>query len=132
MSACLWKKEIERLQLGRCILCGGEVMPTDRSWDHFVPQAFSGTGNKSPKVGLVFLAHQSCNSKRGHGAPTANQIRLAASVINAMDVDARSVAIGNIKRVLGEQELFVSILRGMIKAIEVDNPAEMVCEEVSP
>jgi hypothetical protein len=113
-----WKREVERLQFGRCILCGGEVLPTERSWDHFVPQAFSGPGNKSPKIGLVFLAHQKCNTRRGHGAPTTNQIGLAASVINGMDKDNRSAAIGNIKRVLAEQEQFVSILREMAAAID--------------
>ncbi|WP_457797583.1 hypothetical protein [Methylocystis sp. S23] len=119
MSACAWKKELARLQFERCILCGGEVLPIDRSWDHFVPQAFSGKGNKSPKIGLVFLAHRDCNSRRGHGAPTPNQIRLAASTINAMDDGARSVAIGNIRRVLSEQETFVQTLREMVEAVSL-------------
>jgi hypothetical protein len=108
MSA--WKKQIVAAQKGCCIICGEPTFPTQRSWDHLVPAAYSGRSNKGLRFGLDELAHQCCNTRRGHEPPTPEMLaRIAGLYADLKLADIEAVG-ANIGRVLDEQRAYVSIL----------------------
>ena len=116
MNRPKWKEEIERLQGDRCLLCGEVVEPNHRSWDHVTPQAYSGAFNSSHRVGLVFMAHASCNKRRGHGPLLDHQLKRTASVVLASE--NREVARANIARVLDEHRTYIFNLTRMIALLD--------------
>ena len=109
MNAMSWKKLTRRLQQDCCIICSGNVPDTAGSWDHFVPRA-AGLSTRSPRLGLYFWAHGTCNSKRGHTLPTPVMVRRAMSIIDAMPDAERAAALQNIAAALAEHEAYVRTL----------------------
>jgi hypothetical protein len=79
-----------------CIICGNPIDPHDRSWDHFVPQVMSERRNRKYGAGIVFPAHQRCNSARGHQPPSSEMIRRAGQILSAMGTTMLCEAVENI------------------------------------
>lgn len=108
-----WKKQIVSAQQGKCIICGKSPAVTDRSWDHLVPAAFSGRANQRPRFGLVYMAHQRCNTSRGHDRPSDEMMARIFDVFQGLTQGDLELVGVNIQRVLEEQRAFVTILEDL-------------------
>ena len=113
-----WKNRIIKAQNNLCILCGHPVEPSQRSWDHFVPQVYSSEHNKTHRLGMVFMSHQKCNNARGHEMPTPELVQRAARIILASGTEDQYIAQETIKRALGEHLAYVGILREFIEEMK--------------
>lgn len=108
-----WKRRIILAQDNRCLLCGTDVNPPDRSWDHLVPQAYS-SDHASHRLGAVFLTHRSCNTSRGHQLPLDIVIKRAARVILSCGAEDQFIAQSTLQRALTEHEGYVSVLKQLM------------------
>lgn len=113
-----WKRRIILAQGNRCLLCDTTVEPSERSWDHLVPQAYSSEGSATHRLGAVFLTHRRCNGARGHQLPLDAVIKRAARVILSCGAEDQFIAQSTIKRALAEHEDYVSILSQLISEMK--------------
>lgn len=113
------KHRVAEAQGWKCICCGLPVI-NDWSWDHFVPQ--SKASSKALKIGLGFLAHASCNSKRGDSPPDLDMIARAVDVVSRLGDDLRHPAILNMQLALRDHQQYARTLSDMVTQLKLKEP----------
>lgn len=114
MSKSTAKHEIMRVIGARCIICGGDINDKrENSYDHFVPQAFLTAADANCYLGVVFPAHQRCNSRRGHAPPTPAMIERAAEWLAGAGTSMLCEAVENIDRLAESHRVYLETLEKM-------------------